>query len=945
MLSFLRSISSVEATRTFSTSSTVSARTPRNAAAPHAGHAVPARIPRNAPPNWRQPQYRTVPHLAVTKGSYSYLFQTRTRWITHALAQGQHIPKDLLYKLLDHRSISPGHVALWVEILNEKDPIKALERLGLLESANTADEVQSLASFTGSTRTSAQAQATRAELDARCPVWLYLAIPAMVHTRDQVPYLVSQLLSERFSSLDERHRSFFLERCIQHFLKVRHYVALRETIEFIATLRPQSGGTSEDPDKSISRSSSFARILRALASERIRAGKKTSAPSGFLHSLRDLVLATMRQRQVPRNLLDMWLPLFSTALIPQDPARAIELLLEMKAAGWTPKRVVLHQVLKVVVKHGGIEQDEAATWIHDQLDRNKEHITPSNLSRQLESAKSLDAIPLHLRQPSDLARIERNHNNDAVLMEGPFDEEPESSPDHSGPSPRLDIEKSEPILVASPKLRGKITHTAKARRVRYPRSRDDIYSTTRLLDRSESLAYLAELRTFVYSPLRPASNFPPPPFASSPVAWSAFFQSIVHETSGVNDKLVLKILENLETASQTPAKHTDSTSYVPPRPTLRMYTIVMQALLNRAAYSGLVNLFRRLESGGFALDATVLDLVVRALCMLEQDKEAIRIVRYYQHLPSAHDRSILVSLRSPRSSRNVRPHSVRLDIVPFNSLLSHLAQVGKYRDAWTLFKSLEEKHEVRPDVATLTIMLDAARYASAEAGKGWGSGFDEMGEIQIGSKRQDSKRRRGTSQRVRGSGATDDKWDGVGAAKRMEKFVWDEIVEGNWQGIELDNPLESKRGVATWFSERFTSGSSSSTTFPKSFVDVGMAGRADNNAQPFASTLSPAPPSYPDIFPNDQLLRSLILLTGTHSHIPRIGQILAWARYANVELSRYTLCLALYFIEGDAAIKRDRILNLRTWLSEWIGGDNVPVEDEIAWMRRGGRAVGRPEVK
>lgn len=210
-------------------------------------------------------------------------------------------------------------------------------------------------------------------------------------------------------------------------------------------------------------------------------------------------------------------------------------------------------------------------------------------------------------------------------------------------------------------------------------------------------------------------------------------------------------------------------------------------------------------------------------------------------------------------------------------------------------------------------------------------------------------------------GTVDDKWDRVPAAKRIELLVWDQLFEMNWQGVEVENPLETKSGVGRWIQDHFSTSTSAvrrrSSSASKSKVKSKLTSSAANksflsfveridrppNWQPFVSTLSPRPPLRPDLHPTDAFFRSLILLTGVHSHVTLIGQILAWARYTNVELSRSTLCLALLYVEGDAGVKRHQVDELRTWLSDWFGGpDHVPNEDEIAWMRRGGTIQGKP---
>ncbi|GAA5881635.1 hypothetical protein JCM16303_005522 [Sporobolomyces ruberrimus] len=931
------------------------------------------------------PNKPVPPHLSLARGDpSSQLFQTRTRTITHHLAKGHHVPRELLYKLLSHRKIPPSSIAIWISILNKRDPIYALEKLGLLESASRADEISlhyspSTSSSSPSSVPSSTTSPTSNEKQVmECPDWLYLSIPSMVTTQAQAPYLASQLLSSKFlsssssssspttTSLPEKSRSIFLSRSITSFLKVKHYVALRELVEYVGYTRGL-----------IEKEESFARILDALSSERERTVKYSSAPTELLHSLRDLVVGTMRERRVERKSLGTWLPLFSTQLVPREPDQVLDLLREMQSVGGLkPKRKVLHQVMRVLVRNGRKEDQEKVEEIWEELKKVSGGGGMETLSR-IVGVRRKDGVPLHLRGeldsdgkvveigPEDVVREEETsvaedvstsstqQINSVTASESTDTTELASTPETRPPILETSNIASRALSSHPPSTSSTSSVTpTRIRSSQVARTQTDIYSTTRMMNRTTSLAYFAELRAYLDNRRLP---FPRPPFPSDQVTWSALFRSVIHETSTISSKFLMTLVKSLEQISSLPPSSSRSTiSYIPPRPTLRLYTILMRSLLVRDAPQQAISIFQRLESQGHVLDSTIVSLQVQALCSLDRPREAIRLIHHYQHVPSLHPPSSLVSLRTPPSSTNIRrPHSIKLDIIPFNSILSHLNQIGSYQRVWTLFKELEkgENHgnEIRPDVATLTILVDTARYASVEAGRGWGLGMEELGQVYVGAKRTRSVVSGGTGMGAK-VGDVDDKWDRVPAAKRIESFVWEEIVEKNWQEAQLENPLESKSGVSRWFRDRFSS--ASSPTRGKNGRGGGGGGSfADRfvepprDWQPFTSTLSPNPPLHPNIHPTDPFIRSLILLTGVHSHIPLIGQILAWSRWTNVKPSRYTLCLALVFIEGDAGIKRDKVERLREWMGEWVGVGNVPSEEEIAWMRRGGRVKGKPELR
>ncbi|GAA5876858.1 hypothetical protein JCM1840_002684 [Sporobolomyces johnsonii] len=956
---------------------------------------TPPPPPPGAPPNWRRPVHKPIPHLTALQ-SPSKLFQTRTRWIAHTLAEGHYIPRNLLYKLLKHREIPPESLALWVDILVRRDPIYALERLRLLESAEQ------------------ELPETDKEDDETpsCPDWLYLALPGMVQSPAHAPYLASQILSLRFSQLDENNRGLFVARCIQHFLRARHYVALRETVEWLAYTSP-----STSPLLAITSPRSFSRILTALASDRTRATQHSSAPSELVHALADLVLATMKARRVPRT-LETWLPLFSPKLIPQDPDKAMRLAVEMAQAGFAPHRPVLHQVMKVFARRGdsktvevlmeeiravkeGRREVNTATVARGEMQLNRLGKGPAAIEQEEEDAMLEDdedgnEAEKNRSGEQELATLEKLVSPAAVkgredirspayfselFPENPRDTptrsrrpsvqtEPTSSPidvptlssidvptlDLSQPAEPLDAPTASSIDVPTLTRTRSSVQTAPtsssidvpALDVSQPTEPLDaplspsIYSTTRLSDPSVALGYIEQLRSYAESSARGAT-FPRPPPVLDGVSWSALFHSIASQTSAVSSSLLLAILRKLESASGT-----SGSIYSPPRPTLRIYTIILRSLLLRNDARLALHLWRSLEARGWQPDSTMLDVVVRAFCAINRDGLALRILQHYGHRPGVDDPSLLVSLRAPNPAPNEprRRRSVRLDIVPFNSLLKHLSRQGRYDEAYRLYTSLEKTYHVRPDAATVSLMLDTARYASAAAGKGWGPGFEDLSSLSLlggGGGEDEDRGRNARGRRGRFGVALDDRWDGVEAAKKMERFVWDEVLEANWQDAELENPLQGGGALVEWFSGRLGRSARPSNGPGASVDDRRLTPPPE--WRPFASTLSPVPPTYPHLYPNDRVFRSLIQLIGYHSSIRSIPLVLAWMRHLHIEPSRWTLCIALMYVEGEAAIGAKAVKRWREWLGEWLGEERVPSQEEIAWMRRGGKEAGRPELR
>ncbi|BGP51593.1 hypothetical protein JCM10450v2_007542 [Rhodotorula kratochvilovae] len=876
------------------------------------------------------------------------IFHTRLSWITRTLAQGHHIPRNLLLKLLEVRQIPPATLAVWVDVLNRRDPIYALQRLGLLESASAGMPDIGLAG-----RGAGAARGPGAgEVD--CPDWLYLSIPALVTEHAHAPYLASQLLSPRFARMSEENRGLFAARCIQHFLKVRHYVALRETVEWIAYSSP-------DDTAALTSSRSFERLLAALASERVRAHTLVATPLHVLRPLVDLLVATMHARGVPRT-VGTYLPLLSNKLIPREPREAMRLVVEMAQAGHAPHKEVLLRVVGVMARSGEFtsaaelleeiralrrERDEARAWV---TQARKEDV-PLDERGVLEDEGAAEEEDEFVEEDEETAqhrelkrvkelRLDRGVRQEAaaVAVKPPqytldfLPDDLEEQPSTPPPSPPSSPPPAQKAPSRSPKP---LAH--------------DIYATTQLLDPAFSRPYFQSLVDYTLGSARSIS-FPPPPFRFDGPAWTNLFRMAASQPDIPVDTLVA-VAHAVEQAALSPDLHAASTSsaraYRPPVPSIRVYTILLRALHQRGENRAALDLWRSLDAREFQPDGHMLDALVRIHCAIGRDEAALRLLEFFGVVRGRDDIVAIPTLtpsRPPRQ-RTIRGGTVRLDIVPFNALLAHYNRTGAHERVYALWTRLEERYGVRPDAATLSIVLDAARYAGVAAGRATGWAAGALDDVALGP----------------GSGAAvDDRWAGRPAHKLAEEFVWRDVLEANWQDADVRNPVyrtavQKGASLAGWFADKFGGGAGASPLDddapPSAEEEAGArtAGGLDlarpRGWYPFATTLSPTPPAHPHLYPNDRVFRSLIQLVGTHSHLRDIPLVLAWMRRVRVRPSRWTLCLAMAYVDGDAGIRPKQTENWRRWLVGWLGVKAVPTEAEIAWMRRGGRKAGVPDVR
>lgn len=719
------------------------------------------------------------------------------------LAQGKLIPPNNFSKLLANRSVPAQELAFWVEVLSTNDLYEAMERLGLLESGGEGRK------------------------QAEFPHWLLLSLPAMLRNLEQAPYLASMLGSPRYRQLDVDRQGLFIARSIQHFLRVRHYVAVRETVEWLC-----------HHERHLVSARTFARCLAALASHRSAAYGLEGPPVEMLSSLTRLLRTTMAQRGVKPD-LDVFLALFQPALIPKEPEAVEALLVEMKKSGRVPRRKVLHRAIAVYARAGDVEGTR---------------------------------------------RLGRR------IVEGEQEERPEVAKEDA------EVDEVKPT---------------------------GVYATTELRALDDVGLALAYFDRCLQEPSRRGVPGALPPIVDG-VTWSTLFRTISASPT-VSSQDLLKVLRKLEKASSAVRAGNDDTRYIPPRPSLHIYHSVMLGLFKRHDAALVVALWVSLHARGLSPDNHILDVLMRAYCVLGDLRSALRLLDTYAHRPAEHPPipPMVRHRRLPRSRRALQTpppsNTLRLDVVPVNNLLNHYNRTGLTHNCYRLFCKMSGTYGVLPDATSLSIVVDAARYASAATGEGYGPG----------------------SEAISGGGAVqDDLWAEEGgegkskargerAWKVAERICW-EVLEGNWpEGVErVKDPLEGG-GVVDWLLRR------------GGVVDA-AAEEPSTPRRSFPATLSLLnPPRYPHIYPSERSFRSFIQLLGYHSSPRSIPLVLAWMRYLTIKPSRHTLALAMLYV-GELGLSEGKMRRWREWLGEWLGVEGVPMEEEIAFMRRGGGRAGKP---
>ncbi|ORY86051.1 hypothetical protein BCR35DRAFT_351597 [Leucosporidium creatinivorum] len=763
--------------------------------------------------------HRLAPHRnALT--DWRLLFHTRTRWIARTLAQGKWIPPKLLSNILVNRHIPVQQLTLWVDVLSKRDLYEAMERLGLLESGGEGRE--------------------RVEF----PDWLFLSLPGLLRSADQAPYLASMLGSPRYQQLSQHQQGLFISRCIQNFLKLGHYVAVRETVEWVCY-----------HERQLTSAQTFTRCLSALASHRSSAYGLQGPPYELLSSLTRLLRSTMARRGI-KPVLEVFRALFRPALIPREPKEVARLVLEMEQAGFAPKRRILHQAMTVYARAGDVAGAEM-------------------FQRQIVGGEAEEV----------------KEAGEAASEEG----------EEGGMEPR-----AEPGI--------------------------GVYGTTRLRAFGDDIkAAFAYFDLCLQTPHHRSLPGALPPLFDG-VTWSTLFH-IASSSPTFSSQDLLNVLRKLEKASSAIRTKEDDTRYIPPRPSLFIYHSVMIGLLRRQDPRLVVNLWVSLRARGLEPDNHLLDAVLRAYLALDDPRSALSLLDHYAYKPSEHP-PLIPAIRHRRLPRGTSPpptpipNTLQLDVVPLNNLLHYYNRTGYTFNCYRLFLKMQSTYGVQPDAATLSILIDAARYSSAAAGLGFGPGSEAINVSGVRGKGQE--------------GVPDDLWgdESKGGKKEhawkvAERLCW-EVLEGNWpEGVErVKDPMEGG-GVVNWLLGRGGEADPS----PSGQDDMTPS---DTLRSTFPATLSLVnPPSYPHLYPNERVFRSFIQLLGYHSSARDIPLVLAWMRYIGIKPSRHTLTLAMLYV-GELGLEERKMVRWRIWLRDWLGEEEVPLEEEVAFVRRGGGKAGKP---
>ncbi|KAM0786038.1 hypothetical protein ACM66B_006851 [Microbotryomycetes sp. NB124-2] len=388
--------------------------------------------------------------------------------------------------------------------------------------------------------------------------------------------------------------------------------------------------------------------------------------------------------------------------------------------------------------------------------------------------------------------------------------------------------------------------------------------------------------------------------------WTSLFSALADDDS-ISTESLLRALQRMEQI----AAESDSMSRRLQH-SRHMYHALLRGLLIRDENELVLRFWDSLRQNGLTMDGHLVDVVARALCALDREDEAIALLRDFSQGKSPQYQSDEDEYAHGAFLEADRPQGRDvLDAVPHNNLMVRFRRKGEFARVWSTFNLMQTEHKVKPDATSITIVLDAARYASAAAGKGYGPGLEAI-NVERGGLKDDSWHDPESTGFLRKSAP---------ACRVAERLAW-RVLESNWpRGSEqVTDPMEGGFSMLDWLSTRSTAKPSSESSSSKQLDS-------------FKGTLSLTEPlKYPQVFPTERFFRSFIQLIGYHSSPRSVALVLAWMRYVGVKPTHSTLTLAFMYI-GEAGLEQAKMDRLRKWCEEWLG--TFPTEEEVARVRRG----------
>lgn len=375
---------------------------------------------------------------------------------------------------------------------------------------------------------------------------------------------------------------------------------------------------------------------------------------------------------------------------------------------------------------------------------------------------------------------------------------------------------------------------------------------------------------------------------------------------------------------------TSAAAYPPNR---AAYSAVIRGLMAKHSYGDAALMWDEACSRNVPLDANFVGLGVRALTMNGQPDRA------FQLLEDVHVQRSAAAVAVRRRSPEVELHVLHQFMVP-------LHRMGRPDVVFALFDHMETLYGLFPDVYSINIMLQTAKWARkfedtirgqlASLGLGRSSDFASSQTESPGDTRAQPASRISSMLNPARRPWVTGRWNSQPAGRVALSHVV-QVFLGNWPELaSVPSPVQALRR-----------GSEDAALKPVSEAINRVVESPLYEKSPLLSMLSEGPRTlYLSVMPTDVTFRAFIELLAAESLQTEIPLALAWMRALKIQPSKATLATALAhwvavsmdspFIERmKGKSRRDPFSLLMQWMEDWVGVGHMPGREEMAAeMRR-----------
>ena len=371
-------------------------------------------------------------------------------------------------------------------------------------------------------------------------------------------------------------------------------------------------------------------------------------------------------------------------------------------------------------------------------------------------------------------------------------------------------------------------------------------------------------------------------------------------------------------------------------PNRQAYSTVVRGLLYKHDYANAAALWDESCSLDLPLDTISVGIGTHALAMNGEPHRAFALLEQVHSAQQA-----WVKEGKGRGRRNSRPPDRRppaeVNLYAVHQLMVALRRMGRPDVVFALWDHMETLYGLSPDVYSLNIILQTARWARKyeDTIRGQlsylGFGASAASSTLSLDPRAEAVSHIATTLNPAKKPWITGRWNTESAGQAALRVVV-QMFLGNWPELRQAAPpvaalRRSSRDIAL---------------SPVSEAINTVTGRPPFEQSPLLSLFpAHAPIPYPQIFPTDVTLRAIVDLLPAESLHAEIPLVLVWVRMLGIRPSKATIATVLVHwmdVSMDSPLvermkglqRRNPYAQLVRWLEDWVGLRNMPGREEMS---------------